>query len=159
MSVRARERSAEQHETAALAAWAEHASTVLARAGRRGGRARHAVIGLLAGQECCLTATEIFVALRSEGRPVGLASVYRALERLSELRLVQRLEFGDAARYEPLLPSGEHHHHVLCGACGKVEPFADRHLETALGRLRRARGYDVAAHDVLLRGSCAECRV
>jgi Fur family ferric uptake transcriptional regulator len=158
MSDRARQTTAERHGTAALAAWAEHASTVLARAGRRGGRARHAVIELLAGQECCLTATEIFVALRGEGRPVGLASVYRALERLSELGLVQRLDFGEAARYEPLLPSGDHHHHVLCGACGKVEPFADRHLETALGRLRGALGYDVAAHDVLLRGSCADCR-
>jgi Fur family ferric uptake transcriptional regulator len=116
------------------------------------------VIELLSRQECCLSATDIFDALRAENRRVGLASVYRALDRLSALRLVHRHDFGDVARFEPLLPDGEHHHHAVCGACGKVEPFADHHLESALDRLGDELGYAVAGHDVLLRGSCTECR-
>jgi Fur family transcriptional regulator, ferric uptake regulator len=141
-----------------FAEWAMAATAVFQRGGHRGGRARKAVIDFLARQECCFSATEIFDGLRAEGNPVGLASIYRALEQLSRLRLVQRLDFGDAARYEPMLPSGEHHHHVICDDCGKVEPFSDSPLERALGRLGGQLGYDVGGHDVVLRGSCSVCR-
>jgi Fur family transcriptional regulator, ferric uptake regulator len=141
-----------------FADWALGASAVFRRGGHRGGRARRAVIDFLARQECCSSATEIFDGLRAEGSGVGLASVYRALDQLSKLRLVQRLDFGDAARYEPMLPSGDHHHHVICDDCGKVEPFSDSPLELALGRLGGQLGYELEGHDVVLRGSCADCR-
>jgi Fur family transcriptional regulator, ferric uptake regulator len=116
------------------------------------------VIGLLARQHCCLTANEIFEALRTKERKIGLASVYRALDQLTSLQLVQRLEFPDAARYEPMAPTGEHHHHLVCESCGKVEPFADGRLERALERVGEAVGFQVDGHDVLLRGACAACR-
>lgn len=141
-----------------FAAWALGASAAFRRRGHRGGRARRAVIDFLARQECCSSATEIFDGLRAEGIGVGLASVYRALDQLAELRLVQRLDFGDAARYEPMLPSGDHHHHVICDDCGKVEPFSDSRLELALGRLSGHLGYELDGHDVVLRGSCSDCR-
>jgi Fur family ferric uptake transcriptional regulator len=144
--------------TTPFAQWALGASAVFGRGRHRGGRARRAVIDFLARQECCSSATEIFDGLRAEGVGVGLASVYRALDQLSKLRLVQRLDFGDAARYEPLLPSGDHHHHVICDDCGKVEPFSDSPLERALGRLESQLGYELEGHDVVLRGSCADCR-
>jgi Fur family ferric uptake transcriptional regulator len=138
--------------------WAEHATSVLGGAGLHQGKARLAVIEVLARNDCCLSASEIFDALRGEGRAVGLASVYRALEQLSRLRLVQRLEFGDVARFERALPDGDHHHHVVCDDCGRVEPFADRPLEKALDRLGGSLGFEVEGHDVVLRGSCADCR-
>ena len=135
-----------------------HASTALGGAGLRAGRARQAVVDVLARNDCCLSATEIFDELRDEGRSVGLASVYRALEQLSRLRLVQRLEFRDMTRFEPAHPGGDHHHHVVCDDCGRVEPFADRPLERALDRLGGSLGFEVEGHDVVLRGSCADCR-
>jgi Fur family transcriptional regulator, ferric uptake regulator len=138
--------------------WEAHAVSTLADAGRRAGRARQLVVALLARQRCCLSANEIFEALRARDRKIGIASVYRALEQLTSLQLVQRLEFPDAARYEPMLPSGEHHHHLVCDDCGKVEPFADRPLERALDRVGEAVGFQVDAHDVLLRGACSDCR-
>jgi Fur family transcriptional regulator, ferric uptake regulator len=138
--------------------WEAHATATLAGAGRRAGRARQLVISLLARQECCLSANEIFDSLRTKDRRIGLASVYRALDQLVGLQLVQRLEFADGARYEPLLPGGEHHHHLMCDDCGKVEPFEDAVLETAIERVADGRGYSVAAHDVVLRGACEDCR-
>jgi Fur family transcriptional regulator, ferric uptake regulator len=143
---------------APFADWAASAAAAFQGTGYRGGRARMAVIDFLAGQECCSSATEIFDGLRAEGNSIGLASVYRALEQLSRLRLVQRLDFGDSARYEPLLPGGDHHHHVICDDCGKMEPFSDRPLERALGRLGGELGYQLEGHDVVLRGSCSDCR-
>jgi Fur family transcriptional regulator, ferric uptake regulator len=141
-----------------FAEWAASASAVLQRSGHRGGKARSTVIDFLARQECCFSASEIFEGLRAEGNRVGLASIYRALEQLANLRLVQRLAFGDVARYEPLLPSGDHHHHVICDDCGRVEPFWDTPLEVALGRLGGQLGFEVDDHEVVLRGSCAQCR-
>lgn len=151
-------KQATSRAAAPLAAWALGASAAFRRGGHRGGKARRAVIDYLARQECCSSATEIFDGLRAEGIGVGLASVYRALDQLSKLRLIQRLDFGDAARYEPMLPSGDHHHHVICDDCGKVEPFSDSPLELALGRLGGRLGYEVEGHDVVLRGSCSDCR-
>lgn len=141
-----------------MSSWEAHVISTLADAGRRPGRARQLVISLLARQQCCLSANEVFEALRTKDRKIGLASVYRALDQLASLQLVQRLEFADAARYEPMLPSGEHHHHLVCDDCGKVEPFADGPLEVALDRVGDDLGYQVDAHDVLLRGACADCR-
>jgi Fur family ferric uptake transcriptional regulator len=139
-------------------AWATHARDALRAAGHRSGGAREGVIDLLARQDCCLTAQEIFDALRQDGRSVGIASVYRALELLRELRLVQRLDVGDGtARYEPAHPDGDHHHHLVCDRCGKVEAFEDDTLEAALGQLADRLPHRVAAHDVVLRGDCGTC--
>ena len=140
-------------------AWAGHALERLSQAGFRSGGARRAVVELLGRQSCCLTAQQIFEAVRAEGRPVGIASVYRVLDLLWEQRLVQRVDVGGAtARYELALPTGEHHHHVVCDDCGKVEAFSDERLEHAIHTLARRVGYRVEAHDVVLRGACDDCR-
>jgi Fur family ferric uptake transcriptional regulator len=139
--------------------WAEATLEELREAGYRSGGARRAVVELLARQDCCLSAQEIFDALRAAGRPVGIASVYRVLDLLAERKLVQRLDVGGGvARYEPALSDDEHHHHLVCDDCGKVEAFSDEPLEQALRQLGGRVGYDVEAHDVVLRGSCESCR-
>ena len=139
--------------------WVDHADARLAHAGFRRGGARRAVIDLLGRQACALTAHEIDERLRTEGRAVGRASVYRALEQLTELHLVARLEVGqDAARYEPVLPSGVHHHHLVCDRCGRITPFEDRALESAIDGLSRRVRFDVGDHDVVLHGACERCR-
>ena len=108
---------------------------------------------------CALTALDIEAELRRGDHRVGLASVYRTLELLAELKLVGRLETGQGgARYEPLLPSGEHHHHLVCDRCGKVIPFDDADLEATMERLARKVRFDVAEHDVVLHGACGSCR-
>ena len=138
--------------------WRDHAREELRRAGHRSGGARSAVVDLMGRQHCCLTAQEIFDTLRDDGHVVGIASVYRALELLSRMGLVRRLDLADAAYYEPAHPGGEHHHHVVCDRCGKVSSFEDRALETAIERLAGRLKYSVAEHDVVLRGACPDCR-
>lgn len=139
--------------------WADHALVVLRGAGYHEGGARRAVIELLDGESCALSAREIDDALRGRDRAIGRASVYRALEQLAELKLVQRLEVGQGmARYEPVHPSGEHHHHLVCEHCGRVTPFEDSGLEEAIHRLAGRVSFAVGEHDVVLRGSCLACR-
>ena len=110
--------------------WREHALEELRRAGHRSGGARSAVVDLMARQHCCLTAQDIFDRLRDDGTVVGIASVYRALDLLSRMSLVRRMDLAEAAYYEPAHPGGEHHHHVVCDRCGKVSQFEDEALET-----------------------------
>jgi len=126
-------------------------------AGYRGGAAQRAIIDLLASESCCLTAQEIFDRLRGAERRVSLASVYRTLDRLSELRLVQRVEVGQgSARFERSAAEN-HHHHLVCNDCGRVEAFCDDRLEQAIHGVARNVRYDVEAHDVVLHGACADC--
>jgi Fur family transcriptional regulator, ferric uptake regulator len=139
--------------------WEEHAAATLRAAGFRSGGARARVLELLASETCCLGAQEIFERLRDDRRPVGIASVYRALEVLVELRLVQRVDLGEGvARFEARRPDGEHHHHVVCDDCGRVDVFSDDSLEAALTRVADGVGFAVDAHDVVLHGACADCR-
>jgi len=139
--------------------WTEHARKELRRAGARTGGARDAVIDHLAAQHCCLSAQELHDGLRAADRAVGIASVYRVLEQLAELRLVRRVDLGHGVtRFEPAQPGGEHHHHLVCGACGKVETFDDPGLERALGRVAGSHGYALDDHVVVLHGACTDCR-
>jgi Fur family transcriptional regulator, ferric uptake regulator len=138
--------------------WIEHASEALQKAGFRTGGARRAVVELLGAQDCALSALEIEEALQARGEAIGRASIYRALDQLEGLRLVQRLEMGTGtASYEALPPSGEHHHHLVCQSCGAVVPFEDPELERAIDRVSQNASFLVDDHDVTLRGLCRSC--
>jgi Fur family ferric uptake transcriptional regulator len=137
--------------------WSDRARDELRGSGRRSGAARNAVVDVLAGESCCLTAGEIHERLKAEGRTAGVASVYRALDQLAELGLLQRIDVGDGiTRFER--SEDDHHHHVVCDDCGKVEPFEDDTLEQAISIASGRLGYAVDAHEVVLRGACADCR-
>ncbi len=139
-------------------AWAQHALEALRTAGHRRGGARIAVVEALSGHDCAVTALELDDELRRRDPPVGRASVYRALEQLEELGLVQRIEVHrGTAGYERIEPSGHHHHHAICRDCGRMVPFEDPSLERAIGALSESLSFDVTEHDVVLRGRCERC--
>ena len=134
--------------------WVQTAFSSLREAGYRTGGARSQVVELLGSEDCALTALEIDRRLRAVGR----ASVYRTLEQLEGLRLVQRVDLGgEAAGYERVSPGGHHHHHIVCERCGKVVPFEDPGLERAIKRVSLEASFEVAEHDVTLRGICTRC--
>lgn len=133
--------------------WAAQAAKRLNEAGHRSGRARQQVVDLLAGAECALTALEIDRRIESVGR----ASVYRTLERLERLELVQRVEIGaGTAGYERVDPAA-HHHHLVCQECGRLSPFTSEQIERAIEAVSRDSEFIVASHDVVLRGTCPNC--
>lgn len=150
--------SSHSHQAEGGGDWRDQAVARLAETGHRAGGARTAVVDLLAGEDCCLTAHEIFDALRAEQRKAGLASVYRALDVLLRLGLVYRLDLGGGmARYEAARTT-DHHHHIVCLDCGRVSAFDDRALERALERVAERQDYVIDDHDVVLRGRCTDCR-
>ena len=141
------------------AAWVGRAEAELAAAGRKRGGARRAMLELLGGETCALSALEIEDALRgSHGRAVSRASVYRILDELERLGLVQRVEIGQAmVRYERVCEQDEHHHHLVCDECGVVIPFSDPALEQAISSLSERVPLVVSEHEIVLHGCCRDC--
>jgi Fur family ferric uptake transcriptional regulator len=139
--------------------WAEHALGALQAAGLRRGGARTAVVEAIARHDCAVTALELDDELRGKGGSrVGRASVYRALEQLEQLGLVQRLEVSrGTAGYERVEPGGHHHHHAICRRCGRMVPFEDPALERAIDHVSDKVSFEVTDHDVVLRGLCEHC--
>jgi Fur family ferric uptake transcriptional regulator len=147
--------------------WADRARAVIQRAGHRRGGARDVLIELFARESCALTVQEIDERL-SAGlragvvtRPVGIASLYRGVEVLQDLRLIARVDVGDGiARYErtPLAHDDHHHHHFVCDSCGLLVPFDDAALERAIDALESRFGFEATEHEVVLRGVCVGCR-
>ena len=133
--------------------WTGHALRTLEAAGFRGGGARRRVVELLGRERCTLTALEI--DRRLEG--VGRATVYRSLEQLAELGLVQRLDVGGGAAAFERVDSEGHHHHLVCERCGRVAPFSDSGLERAIEAASRDADFTISAHEVVLRGTCPRC--
>jgi len=143
------------HRTASPT-WLEHSRAVLRGAGLRTSSGRSAVVELLGRQSCLLTAQEIADGLRETGSAGSTATVYRALETLHELGLVRRFDSGEGvARYEPVDPSGDHHHHIVMEDTGDVVPFEDEELERAIDGLGERLGLLVTSHDIILRARSA----
>lgn len=139
--------------------WVQSAEERLAAAGRKRGGARRAVLELLGGERCALTALEIEDALRSSSaRRVSRASVYRILDELERLSLVQRVETGQAmVRFERVGEHEEHHHHLVCDECGVVMPFSDPALESAIRSLSERVPLAVSEHEIVIHGACRDC--
>jgi Fur family ferric uptake transcriptional regulator len=145
--------------------WTEHAEARLAAAGHKRGGARRALLELLEQQSCALTALEIEDALREDAprlggasRSVSRASVYRILDQLEHVGLVQRVETGQAmVRYERV-SEHHHHHHLVCDECGLVMPFSDAGLERAIDELSEHVPLQVSEHEIVLHGACSDCR-
>ena len=109
-----------------------------------------------------LTAEEIYDCVREEYPDIGLATVYRTIQLLSELNLIDKLNLDDGyVRYEIGAKNHEdsshHHHHLICLECGSVYAFQDDLLENLEDRIKDTLGFEVLDHEVKLYGHCKEC--
>jgi Fur family ferric uptake transcriptional regulator len=140
--------------------WGEQAHAILRRAGHSTGAARDALIEMFAAQQCALSVPELEERL-ARRRPVGRASIYRALDLLNGLNLLVRVDIGDGlVRYERahLADGDHHHHHMICDSCGVLIAFDDEPLEAAIHALSDRHGFEAKVHEVTLRGTCDDCR-
>jgi Fur family ferric uptake transcriptional regulator len=110
-----------------------------------------------------LTAEEIYDCVKRKYPEIGIATVYRTIQMLSELNLIDKLNIDDGyVRYEISKKGKEdachHHHHLICLDCGNIYAFQDDLLETLEERIREAMGFDVVDHEVKLYGHCKKCK-
>ncbi|MDD6492386.1 MAG: Fur family transcriptional regulator [Firmicutes bacterium] len=117
---------------------------------------------LNACQDKHLTAEEIYEIVKADCPEIGLATVYRTIQLLLELHLVDRINLDDGfVRYEigsvTENESKHRHHHLICSKCGKVISFQDDLLEELEDKIMKTTGFWVVDHEVKLYGYCKEC--
>ena len=104
-----------------------------------------------------LTADEVFSQLKAEGDDVGLATVYRVLTQFEVAGLLRRHHFDtESASYE--LGEPEHHDHLVCLQCGKIEDFVDVEIERRQQEIASRFGFTLDHHTLCLYGICKECQ-
>ena len=137
----------------------EAVSRRLQRAGQRYTASRRAIVAALAAAPDPLSIPEI-VASRKD---LALSSVYRNLAVLEESDVVHRIETShDFKRYELAEGLAEHHHHLICSGCGRVEDFTaspalERSTERALSTVAGRLGFRMQSHRIDLVGLCRTC--
>jgi Fur family ferric uptake transcriptional regulator len=107
-----------------------------------------------------LSAEDVHNIVRQQSNDIGLATVYRTLELLSELDILQKMDFGDGrSRYEiNESTSPHHHHHLICLICGKVIEFPDDLMENLENIIAQNSNFTIVDHQVKFYGYCQECR-
>ncbi len=107
-----------------------------------------------------LTAEEIFEYVKASHPEIGLATVYRTIQVLSELNLIDKLNLDDGyTRYEIGKDESEHHHHhLICTKCGVVLKFEDDLLENLEQRIKETMDFEIVNHEVKLFGCCSNCK-
>jgi len=119
--------------------------------------ARVAVLRALVESERALDATQIFDLARQYAPRLGLVTVYRTLDTLLALGLVQKVHCAaQCARYAPAEPG--HHHLLVCRQCGRVWHFSGDDLGALMQTVAGESGFQVEDHWLQLIGLCAECR-
>ncbi|WP_027147470.1 MULTISPECIES: ferric iron uptake transcriptional regulator [Methylobacter] len=104
-----------------------------------------------------LTAEKVYKILLSEDEDIGLATVYRVLTQFEAAGLVTRHHFeGGNSVFE--LAKGDHHDHILCMKCGKVDEFTDELIEARQREIAEKLGYELTDHSLYLYGYCSACR-
>ena len=106
-----------------------------------------------------LAAEEIYDFVKEDYPEIGLATVYRTIQMLAELGVIDRLNLDDGyVRYEigelNREAGGHHHHHLICLKCNSVLTFEDDLLELLEERIKDSLGFKVVDHEVKLYGYC-----
>ncbi len=103
-----------------------------------------------------MSAEDVYRHLLNENLEVGLATIYRVLMQFAEAKILLRRQFdGDRAVFE--INASEHHDHMVCVSCGKVEEFYDKAIEERQTLLAKQRGFILRDHSLSIYGECQDC--
>jgi len=126
---------------------------------------RQAILNVLAENHRHLSAEEIFLLLHEDYPEIGLATVYRTLNLLTQMNLISKFYFGDRQyRYELASETAKEHHHIVCNRCNRIIDYDDfieeeikfvKKLEAELSKKYKFR---IDSHQIRFYGSCEKCR-
>ena len=104
-----------------------------------------------------MSAEDVYKAMLESGDEVGLATIYRVLTQFEAAGLVTRHHFEEGhSVFE--LNQGEHHDHILCVKCGRVDEFMDPTIEERQHKIAQENGYDMTDHALYIYGVCSDCQ-
>jgi Fur family ferric uptake transcriptional regulator len=119
--------------------------------------ARRAIVDTVANSQRAITPLEVYDAARRHYRELGLVSVYRTLEKLEQLGLVQRVHQHEGCQAF-IAATEKHQHLLLCRQCGRTTVFEGDHLGALMRSISRKTGYLISEHWLQLFGLCEDCQ-
>ncbi len=120
-------------------------------------QARRAVVEVVSGSERAVTPVEVYDSARERYANLGLVSVYRTLEKLEELGLIQRVHHEKDC--QAFLPAGDGHQHALiCSDCGQAVLFSGDELEPLFRQVAAQTGFQIREHWLQVSGLCKDCK-
>ncbi len=106
-----------------------------------------------------LSAEEVFKIVKKNNPEIGLATVYRTLDLLADIDILQKINFDEGkSRYELNDGNSHHHHHLICVKCGKVLEFEDDLLESLEEKISKKSNFQILDHKVKFYGYCENCK-
>ncbi len=129
----------------------------LERAGYQATPNRRLVAELVAATGGHFTAADVLERGRLQRIHIGRATIFRALDLLTTLRVVERLDLPNGSHAYVVCDPDEHHHHLVCSHCGRSEDVSDGELARLVDDIGRRHGYRIEAHRLELFGTCPAC--
>ncbi len=119
---------------------------------------RRAVVEIIASSERVLSPYEVYELARERYPKIGLVTVYRTVEKLEQLDLIQRVHQPSGCQAFVAAFSG-HQHLLICEGCGRVEFFSGEgeRMEALMASVGRESGFHIRDHWLQLFGRCSEC--
>ena len=127
---------------------------------------RQAILDVLTKTSKHLSAEDIYMAVHKLHPTVGLTTIYRTLELLTQIGMVFKFDFGDGrSRYELTEgPNTQHHHHLVCTGCGRIIDYSDfideevKVLKLVEKVLSKKHNFNIDNHQIHFLGKCSECK-
>ena len=123
--------------------------------GRRGVISEQVLELVRADDRHCWTLDDLHGGLVGRGLAPDPSSVFRAVARLEDAGRLVRVPIDD--RRGHFEAAGDHHEHLVCEACGDIEPISCSVVNSLADQVRESSGFVVTRHQVLLSGTCARC--
>jgi Fur family ferric uptake transcriptional regulator len=125
---------------------------------------RQVILVVLSKSEDHLLAKDIYMKIKKDYPNIGLTTVYRTLDLLVRMGLINKFEFGDGqSRYELAWDYKEHHHHLVCQGCGKIIDYNDfiddevKFFDKIQESLSKKYRFNINSHEVYIYGKCDAC--
>ncbi len=118
---------------------------------------RRAIIEVLINSPRALQPAEVYALSKTKYAAIGLVTVYRTLERLESLELIQRVHREDGCHM--LMPAADgHEHYLICTSCGRTILFQGDDLGKLFTKVENTTGFEISEHWLQLFGTCPECQ-
>lgn len=116
---------------------------------------------LLENESDHLSAEDVFMKVKDKYPEIGLATVYRTLELLSDLKVLDKINFGDGvSRYDLRKEGAKHfHHHLVCMECGSVEEIEEDLLVEVEKTVEKDYDFKITDHRLTFHGICKKCQM
>ncbi|MGA2479940.1 MAG: transcriptional repressor [Spirochaetia bacterium] len=104
------------------------------------------------------SAEDLIKRLHKSNPKIGRATIYRSIEKLLSMKVLDRIDFADGTHYFRLCESDGHHHHLACTQCHRVVDLKFCLSQEQIASIGKQQNFSIEDHAITLFGRCKDCR-